>query len=376
MSTNNSLITIGNLNGDFIVKDGNVGLNPEIKGEKGDKGDKGDKGERGDGLQIDVTFVSVAEMEAVVAEYPEGTVAMISTPDTNDVDNSKIYVKRIDVWGFINDLSGAVGLQGPAGEKGADGTPGEPGAAGQDGAPGKDGVNGVDGTNGKSAYEIWLSLGHTGSEQDFINSLKGEPGAPGTGTEGDTVTYPLIAQTDIAGNYLGSMIDAQGVAEIVAPLTGFSGGSVAASRAVDLFSEFTKDYTDEDLDKVLFVITVKTLVGNFEINNVDFDPVAWSSNFREMWLTKNLTEKRVIADYYVTTRSNFNFYLYLTQGNDLGVITVMTLNEFVSNLNSNLNQTSYLNSSLSQASLARQVLIDYGIEIDAPVVSEPPVAEL
>ena len=359
MSTNNSLITIGNLNGDFIVKEGSVGLNPEVKGEKGDKGDKGDKGERGDGLQIDVTFVSVAEMEAVVAEYPEGTVAMISTPDTNDVDNSKIYVKRIDTWGFINDLSGAVGLQGPAGEKGADGAPGEPGVAGQDGAPGKDGVNGVDGTNGKSAYEIWLTLGNTGREQDFINSLKGEPGA---GVGGDTVTYPLIAQTDIAGNYLGSMIDAQGVAEIVAPLTGFSGGSVAASRAVDLFSEFTKDYTDEDLDKFFYTVTVKTLLARTDMDTGDFEPATYSTDFRAMWATKTLTEKRTICEYYSLIHAGVPLYANLTQGNDYGVISVMTVDEMIDSLNF----------SLSPYSVARLLLIDYGIEIDAPVVSEPP----
>jgi hypothetical protein len=32
------------------------------------------------------------------------------------------------------------------------------------------------GNQGKSAYEIWLELGNFGSEQDFIDSLKGEPG--------------------------------------------------------------------------------------------------------------------------------------------------------------------------------------------------------
>jgi len=32
---------------------------------------------------------------------------------------------------------------------------------------------------GKSAYETWLDLGNTGTEQDFIDSLKGEPGEDG-----------------------------------------------------------------------------------------------------------------------------------------------------------------------------------------------------
>ena len=32
---------------------------------------------------------------------------------------------------------------------------------------------------GMSAYELWLSLGNTGTEQDFLNSLKGEKGEKG-----------------------------------------------------------------------------------------------------------------------------------------------------------------------------------------------------
>lgn len=36
------------------------------------------------------------------------------------------------------------------------------------------------GENGKSAYEIWLQNSNTGSEQDFINSLKGENGVVDT----------------------------------------------------------------------------------------------------------------------------------------------------------------------------------------------------
>lgn len=37
---------------------------------------------------------------------------------------------------------------------------------------GATGPQGVPGEVGKSAYQIWLSLGNTGTEQDFINSLK------------------------------------------------------------------------------------------------------------------------------------------------------------------------------------------------------------
>ena len=67
-------------------------------------------------------------------------------------------------------------VAGPTGPEGAVGAVGEQGAPGINGA---DGANGENGINGLSAYEIWLSLGNSGSEQDFIDSLAGEDGVAG-----------------------------------------------------------------------------------------------------------------------------------------------------------------------------------------------------
>jgi hypothetical protein len=58
---------------------------------------------------------------------------------------------------------------------------GDPGKDGRDGKDGKDGKDGADGEDGLSAYQIWLNAGNSGSEQDFLDSLKG-----GSGTQ--TVT--------------------------------------------------------------------------------------------------------------------------------------------------------------------------------------------
>ena len=44
---------------------------------------------------------------------------------------------------------------------------------------GPPGTNGKDGENGKSSYQIWLEQGNTGSEQDYLNSLKGKDGEDG-----------------------------------------------------------------------------------------------------------------------------------------------------------------------------------------------------
>lgn len=71
--------------------------------------------------------------------------------------------------------AGGTSVAGPKGDKG---DPGPVGPAGRDGVDGKDGSQGPKGdqgekgSDGKSAYQIWLDLGNTGSEQDFIESLK------------------------------------------------------------------------------------------------------------------------------------------------------------------------------------------------------------
>lgn len=49
----------------------------------------------------------------------------------------------------------------------------ETGATGAKGDKGDDGDAGEAGADGLSAYEIWLGLGNTGTEQDFIDSLMG-----------------------------------------------------------------------------------------------------------------------------------------------------------------------------------------------------------
>lgn len=57
---------------------------------------------------------------------------------------------------------------------------------GIDGKDGKDGINGADGApgpKGDSAYQTWLNAGNTGTEEDFINSLKGADGTPGNDGE-------------------------------------------------------------------------------------------------------------------------------------------------------------------------------------------------
>lgn len=71
------------------------------------------------------------------------------------------------IWDIAQNMYVDTGISAQ-GEKGQDGL------NGRDGIDGKDGINGNDGENGLSAYEIWLNQGNTGTEIDFLNSLKGD----------------------------------------------------------------------------------------------------------------------------------------------------------------------------------------------------------
>lgn len=60
----------------------------------------------------------------------------------------------------------------------------------------KGGVAAVFGKDGKSAYEIWLEQGNTGTEAEFLDSLKGEDG--GKGDKGDPFTYEDFTEAQLA----------------------------------------------------------------------------------------------------------------------------------------------------------------------------------
>lgn len=75
------------------------------------------------------------------------------------------------------------GEKGDKGDKGDQGDQGEKGDKGDQGEKGDKGDKGDQGETGKSAYDIWLENGHTGSEDDFLAWLQGEDGDNGVGIE-------------------------------------------------------------------------------------------------------------------------------------------------------------------------------------------------
>jgi hypothetical protein len=122
------------------------------------------------------------------------------------------------------------GLQGPQGIQGP---------AGQNGTNGVNGTNGANGQNGLSAYEIWLSQGNTGTEQDFLAALIGAQGAQGiqgvTGQNGLSAYEVWLSQgnTGTQQDYLTAITGPQGV-------QGIQGSTGAGLNILNTFNIITE----------------------------------------------------------------------------------------------------------------------------------------
>ena len=80
---------------------------------------------------------------------------------------------------WLESLKGVDGKDGVNGKDGCDGRNGADGLPGKDGKDGADGLPGRDGIDGKSAYIIAVEHGFTGTENEWLQSLKGADGKDG-----------------------------------------------------------------------------------------------------------------------------------------------------------------------------------------------------
>ena len=95
---------------------------------------------------------------------------------------------------WLESLKGVDGKDGVNGKDGCDGRNGVDGLLGKDGKDGADGLPGRDGIDGKSAYIIAVEHGFTGTENEWLQSLKGADGRDGITP--DMSSY--ATKTDIA----------------------------------------------------------------------------------------------------------------------------------------------------------------------------------
>ena len=115
----------------------------------------------------------------------DGANGIDGTNGTDGADGAD-GLSAYDIWlAAGNTGNEADFLASLVGQDGVDGQDGADGANGADGMNGLDGLNGANGADGLSAYEIWLAAGNIGNESDFLASLIGAPGAQGeAGPEG------------------------------------------------------------------------------------------------------------------------------------------------------------------------------------------------
>lgn len=144
---------------EIAIKNGYVGTESEwiesVKGVKGDKGDKGDQGEVGPIGPQGLTGLT----GPVGPRGATGPVGPIGPEGPQGIQGVK---------GEKGD-TGSIGLTGPQGSPGPKGDMGIQGPMGERGPIGLTGKPGAIGPKGLSAYEVWLTMGHTGTENDFYN---------------------------------------------------------------------------------------------------------------------------------------------------------------------------------------------------------------
>lgn len=182
------------------------------------------------------TVGAVRDIENAIYTYIDQEIANVEVGGSAGKDGLSAY----EIWlnagntgteaDFLNSLKGQDGYS-PV--KGVDYFDGEPGKNGVDGktpyiqngywyidgkstnvkAEGKDGSNGKDGVSGKdgkSAYTIWLEAGHSGSEDDFLQWLKGD-----TEPFGD-----VVASIGFGGIAAGTSLKGKTVKDVLSMLLG------------------------------------------------------------------------------------------------------------------------------------------------------------
>ena len=190
------------------------------KGDQGAQGPKGDKGDTGDqgpqGIQGPVGATGPAGPTGPAGA--DSTVPGPAGPQGETGPQGLQGIQGIQGETGPTGPQGATGQQGPKGDKGETGDQGPQGATGGDGPQG---IAGNDGADGDSAYDIWLSLGNTGTQQDFIDSLTGPAGEDGSAGNTTSVynvdpTCENAQQLDV-GSMVYNSVNSSGSLHIVTP---------------------------------------------------------------------------------------------------------------------------------------------------------------
>lgn len=196
------------------------------RGLQGPQGIQGIQGEKGDAFAIQKVYSSIAEMNADYSgtDVAIGQFVIIDTGSVEDPDTGKLYVKGLQAYEFIVDLSGAQGIQGPQGPQGTQGIQGETG----------NGIASVAKTSTAVLTDTYTILFTDGTSTTFtVENGKGISGIAKTATTGLVDTYTITFNDGTTSTF--NVANGNGIASVTQ-----TGGSHIAGQ----YDTYTITYTD------------------------------------------------------------------------------------------------------------------------------------
>ena len=197
-----------------------------LQGPQGIQGIQGIQGEKGDAFAIQKVYSSIAEMNADYSgtDVAVGQFVMIDTGSVEDPDTGKLYVKGLQAYEFIVDLSGAQGIQGPQGIQGAQGERGETG----------NGIASVTKTSTAVLVDTYTITFTDGTTTTFnVQNGRGIATVEKTGSSGLADAYTITFTDGTTQNYVVN--NGNGIASVTQ-----TGGSHIAGQ----YDTYTITYTD------------------------------------------------------------------------------------------------------------------------------------
>lgn len=250
----------------------------------------------------------------------------------------------------------------------AQGEKGETGEEGQDGLNGIDGNDGKDGENGLSAYEIWLNQENTGTEIDFLNSLKGEKGETGErgadgsngidgkdGTNGiDGISPTITVAENTSSSYVLTITDVNG--SFNTPNLHGQDGTSSSGTTITVDTELSETSENPVQNKIIAqnLITIQNQINNLNtlLNNLPsgetvttmlFDYQNYSNYFNSFkfknsqWEDDEYTFQQAIEKVNSLCSADYNYQLRLSSAFGWSAnITILCLIPVQLNANSRL----------------------------------------
>lgn len=174
---------------------------------------------RANTIKYNGSDVSIGQPGPTGPQGPAGTAATINlgTVTTGNAGTGVEITNSGDSTNAVFNFTipkGDKGDTGVQGIQGIQGVKGDTGATGPQGPQGPQGNTGATGSDGKSAYQVWLDSGNTGTVSDYLVSLKGAKGD--TGAQGPPSYTWVKYATDSSGSNMSDLPDGMsyiGIAE-------------------------------------------------------------------------------------------------------------------------------------------------------------------